>query len=221
MNSLLYSPKLLKGGIALIDPKDLTVQKIIALQYNPHTVTRTLQMQNAGGEGGEGDQSEALRRKGPAIETIKVEAEIDAADQLEIGHDVIEQYGIQPQLAALEMIVNPSAEELKRSQSLFEEGALEIFPQESLLTVFIWGGQRILPVIITEFSITEDAFDPSLNPLRAKVSLGMRVLNADDLGVAHIGSRLFMSSLERKEKLRDLFSNNRLSALGITMEDIT
>ena len=39
-----------------------------------------------------------------------------------------------------------------------------------------------MPVRITEFSITEEAFDPALNPIRAKVSLGMRVLSVDDLG---------------------------------------
>ena len=34
----------------------------------------------------------------------------------------------------------------------------------------------MLPVKLTEFSITEEAFDVNLNPIRAKVSLGMRVL---------------------------------------------
>ena len=44
-----------------------------------------------------------------------------------------------------------------------------------------------MPVRITEFSITEEAFDPKLNPIRAKVSLGMRVLTVDDLGFDHKG----------------------------------
>ena len=41
-----------------------------------------------------------------------------------------------------------------------------------------------VPVRLTDFSITEEAFDTMLNPIRAKVSLGMRVLTVDDLGFA-------------------------------------
>ena len=56
---------------------------------------------------------------------------------------------------------------------------------------------------LTEFSITEEAFDPALNPIRAKVSLGMRVLSVDDLGFEHKGGSLFMAYLQQKERLAD------------------
>ena len=36
------SPRLLKGGIVLIDPDSSAVRRIIALQYNPDTLSRTL-----------------------------------------------------------------------------------------------------------------------------------------------------------------------------------
>jgi hypothetical protein len=39
------------------------------------------------------------------------------------------------------------------------------------LALFVWSQHRILPVRVTDFSITEEAFDPALNPIRAKVSL--------------------------------------------------
>ncbi len=68
------SPRTLKGGIVSIDPRTSAVLRVITLQYNPDSVSRTLQMQSAG-EGG--DQSEALRLKGPPVETIKIEAEWD------------------------------------------------------------------------------------------------------------------------------------------------
>ena len=42
------TPRLLKGGIVLIDPETAAVQRVIALQYNPDTLTRTLQVQGAG-----------------------------------------------------------------------------------------------------------------------------------------------------------------------------
>ena len=63
-----------------MDPDTSAVIRVIVLQYNPDTLSRTLQVQ---GVGAQGDRSEALRLKGPAVETIKVDAEIDATDQLE------------------------------------------------------------------------------------------------------------------------------------------
>ena len=58
------SPKLLKGGIVLIDPETAPVQRIIALQYNPDSLSRTLQIKGVGAEGG--DRSEALQAQGTA-----------------------------------------------------------------------------------------------------------------------------------------------------------
>ncbi len=80
-------------------------------------------------------------------------------------------------------------------------GALEIIPLEQPLTLFVWSASRVVPVRLTEFSVTEEAFDPQLNPIRAKVSLGLRVLNVDDLGFAHPGGQMFMSYLANKEQL--------------------
>ena len=78
MSSFPRTPYVLKGGIVLLDPTTSQVQRIIVLQYNPDTITRSLQVQ-AVSEGS--DRSEALRLKGPPVETFKVEAEIDAANE--------------------------------------------------------------------------------------------------------------------------------------------
>jgi hypothetical protein len=214
MTSFPGSPRLLKGGIVLLDPDTGALQRIIALQYNPDTLTRTLQVQGVGAESG--DRLEALRLKGPPVETIKVEAEIDATDQLEVADGTVTQVGIYPQLAALETIVYPTSAELQASNALAASGTLEIAPMEALLTLFVWSKQRILPMRLTEFSITEEAFDPSLNPIRAKVSLGMRVLSIMDLGFDHKGGSLFMSYLRNKEQLVSRSQAGALSALGIT-----
>ena len=199
------SPRLLKGGIVLLDASTGIVQRIISLQYNPDTLTRTFQVQGPG-EGS--DRAEALRLTGPPQETYKLEAEIDAADQLEFPKQEqnkrVMQYGIYPQLAALETIVYPDSSQLIANNSLAASGTLEIVPVESPLTLFVWSKSRSLPVRITEFSITEEAFDPNLNPIRAKVSLGMRVLNVNDLGFDHRGGSLFMTYHQRLERLADM-----------------
>jgi hypothetical protein len=210
------SPRLLKGGIVLLNAVSGAIERIIVLQYNPVTLTRTLQAQGFGGEGG-GDRSQVLRLKGPPIETIKLEAEIDATDQLEFPdqHQITAQYGIYPQLAALETILYPSSSQLQANDALALAGTLEIAPMEAPLTLFIWSKNRILPVRLTEFSVTEEAFDPSLNPLRAKVNLGLRVLNVNDLGFEHKGGSLFMVYQQQLEHLADLNQSGTLSAFGI------
>ena len=215
MSSFPGSPKLSRGGLVLLDATSGNVRQIIALQYNPDTLSRTLQVQGVGGEGG--DRSEALRLKGPAVETIKLDAEIDATDQLEVPdqHPNAVQFGIQPQLAAIETLVYPTAAELIAGNELAGAGTIEIAPTETWLTLFVWSRQRVLPVRVTECSITEEAFDPSLNPIRAKISLGLRVLSIDDLGFSHKGGSLFLAYLKNKEQLAKKFVGGTPGQLGL------
>ncbi|MCS7002578.1 MAG: hypothetical protein NZ518_07010 [Dehalococcoidia bacterium] len=216
MTTFPLSPRLLKGGIVLIDPESSAIQRIIALQYNPDTVSRTLQVQGfTGGTGGEANRSEALRLKGPPVETIKLDAELDATDQLEMADGVAVQVGIHPQLAALEILVYPTSAQLLANNALARSGTLEIAPMQAPLSLFVWSKNRIVPVRITDFSVTEEAFDPNLNPIRAKVSLGMRVLSVDDLGFNHKGGSLYMIYQQQKEALAALYRGGTLGALGI------
>ena len=208
------SPKLLKGGLVLVDPDTAAVQRVIGLQYNPDSLTRTLQVQ---GVGENADRSEVLRLKGPPIETFKLEAELDLADQLEFpdDHPVAVQVGLHAQLAALETIIYPPSDRLIANDNLAKGGTLEIAPMESALILFVWSKVRIVPVRLTEFSITEEAFDTSLNPIRAKVSLGMRVLSVVDLGFAHHGGALYMAYQQQKERLAAQAQAGSLNLLGI------
>jgi len=214
MTTFPRSPRILKGGLVLIDPGTSAVLRIIVLQYNPDTLSRTLQVQGVGADSG--DRSEALRLKGPPVETIKVDAEIDATDQLELPDQNQNQFGIFPQLAALETIIYPTSNLLQANNSLAQAGTLEIAPMESALTLFVWSKTRIVPVRLTDFSVTEEAFDTALNPIRAKVSLGMRVLNVNDLGFNHKGGNLFMIYLRQKEQLAAMMQTGALGALGLT-----
>jgi hypothetical protein len=215
MTTFPNSPRLLKGGIVLIDSQTSAVLRVIALQYNPDTLSRTLQIQAVGESG---DRLEALRLKGPPNESIKLEAEIDATDQLEFPDQnrTTAALGIFPQLAALETIVYPTSAQLQSNNSLAQTGTLEISPAEAPLSLFVWSKTRTLPVRITDFSITEEAFDAALNPIRAKISLGMRVLSVNDLGFDHKGGNLFMTYLRSKEQLAGKGQGASLSKLGIT-----
>jgi hypothetical protein len=208
------SPRLVKGGLVQMDPASGRVLRVIALQYNPDSLSRTLQVQAVDSGG---NPSQALRLKGAAVETIRVEAEIDATELLDdpTANAIAVQLGIHPQLAALEELVQPRADDLQTNDALASAGVLEVLPLEAPLTLFVWSKQRVVPVRVTDLSVTEEAFDVALNPIRAKVSLSLRVLSVDDLGFQHRGGTLFMAYLRNKEALAAAATQVQLSTLGV------
>ena len=204
------SPRLLKGalvGVDLFNP----LASIIIFQYNPHTLTRSLKARAMGGEGA---TSEAMRLTGAPEETIRVEIEIDATDQLEKAVGTAVSMGIYPQLSALEMLIYPKSSLVIANTVLMALGTIEIAPPLAPFTLFIWGAKRVLPVRLTEFSITEEAFDVNLNPIRAKASLGLRVLSYNDLPVTHPGYHLFLAHQIVKETMAVIGSANDLTAVA-------
>jgi hypothetical protein len=192
------SPIVRQGAILSLDPNTGAMLGKIVLQYNPDTLTRSLKPQSVGDQP---DRTEILRLKGPAIETIKAEVEIDATDQLDASDPVAMSLGIAPQLSALELLVYPTSATLIHNEQLSESGTLEILPMDSALTMFAWNVHRITPVRITDLEITEEAFDPQLNPIRAKVSLGMRVLNVNDVAFVSPAGGLYMAYQIVKEAM--------------------
>lgn len=213
MSGTLGSARLLRGGIVLVNGTTGAVIRIIALQYNPETLTRSFQIKGVSGESG--DHLEALRLKGPPVESIKLDAEIDATDELAAGDPLAREVGLHARLAALETIIYPASSALFAGNSQAAMGSIEIAPMQGPLTLFVFGQNRIVPVRISELSITEEAFDINLNPIRAKISLGMRVLSVDDLGFDTKGGGLFMTYLQAKERLAGRSLPGSFGALGI------
>jgi hypothetical protein len=202
------TPQVMKGAIVGIDPFN-PLASIVVFQYNPDTLTRTLQAQSAGTQGG--DRSEAMRLKGAPVESIKLDVEIDATDQLERDNALAESLGIYPQLSALEMLIYPKSALVLVNTALLAAGAMEVIPPAAPLTLFIWGPKRILPVRLTEFSITEEAYDVQLNPIRARVSLGLRVLSYNDLPLTDPGFALFLAHQVVKEAMATIGSVGNLA----------
>jgi hypothetical protein len=215
--SLSSSPRLIKGGLVILAPGGGAVRAMISLQYNPDSLSRSYQVQGVGGDGG-GERAQPFRLKGPAVESIKLEAEIDATDQLQFPEQNANAvaFGVAPQLATLEALVNPSVAELLAHNALAASGTLEIVAPEAPLVLFVWSAQRVVPVRVTEFSITEEAFDAALNPIRARVSLGLRVMTTDDLGFAHKGGQIFVNHLRAREALAGRAGSATLASLGIS-----
>jgi hypothetical protein len=210
------SPRVTKGGLVLIAPETGAILRVIPFQYNPETLSRTLLVQGVGAESG--DRLEALRLKGPPVETMKLDVEIDATDHLGQSQPdrTAVEVGILPELAALELILYPESAKLQEDIDLARAGTLEIIPEEAPLALLVWSRNRVLPVRLTEFTVTEEMFDVALNPIRAKISLGMRVLSVNDLQSGHRGTSVYLGYQQQKERLATKRASAALSTLGIT-----
>lgn len=202
------SPKLLKGAIVAFRPP-VPVPVVIPFQINPESLSRTVEARAAEGEG----SAQSFRLAGAPSETIKVETVFDAADDLEKSDGIVSESGLHPRLAALETLIYPQSATVIANSILMNIGTIEILPMKSPFTVFIWGKQRILPVKLTSLSITEEAYDPQLNPIRAKVSMDLAVLSYSDLRTTHPGYAMFLAHQVVKEAMALIGQANSLGAV--------
>lgn len=176
-------PKLLKG--ALVDSNLLAFPPLIVpFQFNPETIQRrrsTTLRDPAARQGREqqAPKGEALGEAQTTLvqpETLSMDIRLDATDALEKGDAIAGQFGVLPALSALEMMIVP------RSRSIFA-GALGLSAdfgfgnrQATPVLIFVWGRQRVYPVRLTDLTINEQEYNPSLCPTRVTVGVSMQVL---------------------------------------------
>jgi hypothetical protein len=197
MSSSPRTPKIARAALVSVDPLS-PPPNLVVFQYNPDQLTRSIHPLTAGAEAEKGD---VLRLRGPVQETIKLDIDLDATDQLEAADGVATRLGLLPALSALETLVYPKAAVMIANQVLSAIGVIEVIPPPAPLTLLVWNAARIVPVRMQDFTITEEAFDVALNPIRAKVSLSLRVLTYTDLGLLTPGGALFMAQQIAKEAL--------------------
>lgn len=202
MTGLSLSPPLQKGAIVSIDIFN-PISSVAIFQYNPDQLSRSLTPNYS--QAGSG-KAEPLRLSGPPTETISVNLKIDLIDQMEQGANGPLGGGIAGYLAALEMMVYPKSKLVGINQGLLLAGTMEVVPPAAPLTLFIYGWKRVVPVKIESLSITETAHDVALNPIRADVSLSMRVLTYNDLSMVNPGYWAFLTHQVVKETLATVAS---------------
>ncbi|UBF28592.1 hypothetical protein K9N68_12355 [Kovacikia minuta CCNUW1] len=199
MSTFPGSPRLFKGAIVSLDPTTKRPLSTIAFQYNPETLTRTLGIRQAPQENS--SRTEALRLGGAPTESITLNIVLDATDRLEKAEPTALALGVYPQLSALELLIYPKSSKVAFNMAKAKSGIKEIVPLEAPITLLVWGVQRVLPVRVTSFTITEEAYDVALNPIRAKVALSFQVLTYNDLPWNSLGSRLFFAHQVKKEQI--------------------
>jgi hypothetical protein len=181
---------------------------VIVFQYNPEQLGRRLAHRAAPPDPGSvgAAREDSFRVLGPPVETINLSVVLDAADQLERPEQNAEVAvnGLHPALAALELLLYPPSTQVLLNRGLAQAGSVQVCPADLPLTFLVWGKSRAVPVRLTDFSVTEEAFDPSLNPIQAKVELAMRVLTYMELKEDTIGFGAYLAYQTQKEVLARL-----------------
>lgn len=200
------SPKLLKGALVVFpSQKPGPPPTVIVFQYNPEQLSRSLAPRAAPPDPGSvgGAREDALRVLGPPVETINLSVVLNATDQLEQPEQNLEVAvnGLHPALAALELLLYPPSPQVLLNRVLAQAGSVQIAPPDLPLTLLVFGKSRAVPVRLTSFSIAEEAFDPRLNPIQAKVDLGMQVLTYMELKEDTIGFGAYIAYQAQKEAL--------------------
>lgn len=207
------SPRLIKGALIGIDPLSPLANAIV-FQYNPDTMTRRLEARAVSQEG---DRGEAMRLTGAPKETITLNIELDATDQLERDDQLAMTMGLNPTLAALEMMLYPKSASVIANDVLSLVGTIEVIPIDGPMILFVWGPTRVLPVRLTSFSITEEQYDQMLNPIRAKVELSLTVLSYHDLSLLSPARALFLAHHMAKEVMALTNVANSTVNIGVSL----
>jgi hypothetical protein len=201
------SPSLLKGALVSYEEPFLgVVPSVIVFQYNPEELSRSLQTRAAPWEyrmSGEA-RDDAFLALGPPIESINLTVEIDATDQLEGQNPIVQLRGIQPQLSSLELLMYPRSTQVLLNLAAARAGTWTLQIENTPVVLLVWGAARVLPVRITSLNITEQAFDTMLNPILARVDLGLQVMTYLELRDDNIGNGVYMSMMVQREVLARL-----------------
>lgn len=161
------------------------ISNIVVFQFNPESLTRSIQVPARNTTVTARETSQAGE---PPVERVTISAAFSASDALNDNNDLARQFGVGPQLAALEKMVYPASTNTGLIGAAIDaigdaiagalgDGATQPIPREPQPRIlFIWGRTRALPVIIESMTITEQQYDYQLNPVEAQVSIGLAVV---------------------------------------------
>lgn len=208
-------PNINRGVLILLDPKANSytdrANSYFAFKYNPERLVHTFSQNAPSLPSGNltpnmgGQPSEYF---GLTFDLDSVD--LDSQNQSQIAADL----GIHPALAMLELMMQPQTADNKI-----------VLP----IVVFKWGSKRLVVANVVNMSVEEKTFDQTLNPIRATISLTLRVLNVSEVGnnaaaksvcLGHQNTRITLADAYRFQTGQGGFSGGSgspASALGSSL----
>jgi hypothetical protein len=200
-------PNVQQGALIVYDSQAPGTQpsRQIVFQYNPETLKRSFATRSPQKDASQSTaaREDVLSVPGPPVESITLSIELDAADQLDDPQhaDQLDSDGLHGALASLELLLYPATSQVSQIEQQADQGAVQVHPGDTPLVILAWGASRVVPVQLTSLSISEELFDPALNPIGAKVELGLKVLTYMEFTRASVGRDTFIAHQKRKEEL--------------------
>jgi hypothetical protein len=187
-NGYSQAPKLLSGAfVQLLEDVVGFIPSVVTFQYLPETITRALEPWNPMevDDADHGSQSPTVQPFDVPQKFTGFQLVLDASDGMNAAHPVYDQFGIEPQLAALRKLTQASEGLLGDLVSSFKDlagiGGGEAKRPTVAPTLLVLGRRVALPVRITGYTEEVTLHSPTLYPLRATVSLDMEVMTPDTL----------------------------------------
>jgi hypothetical protein len=171
-----------QGAFAIYEPDDTALlSRFIPFRFNPEGLTRQLAIEQAQGGGSaaaagateaQGEQG-ADAGSGSLKESVSVLLRFDLAERAATLSALPAEYGVMPEIAALEDLLHPAETEAEAPS----DGSEPVRARGRLpLVLFIWGERRVMPVKITGMTIAESLYNAKLYPIRAEVEVSLELL---------------------------------------------
>lgn len=179
--------------VQLIEDIIGVIPNIIAFQYNPETITRSVEPWNPFevDQTNRGAQAPTVQPYSPQ-ETFSFSLEFHAADGMEIGNPLAMATGVASQIAALHKLTQPSegllGDLVSSAKALAGNENASAERPTVPVTLLILGPGIIYPVRVTSISVEEKEFSPLLYPIHATVALEFTVLTPDVFKCRHTAS---------------------------------
>lgn len=184
--------------------------QMIEFHLNPESLKRDIELSESSGGGNKTGQEKVgmgsdLRTDQRLGQKLSIEFMLDAKEYPD-------DKGLLPILSAIERLMEP--EQLASSETSAEHKNPPFTLRQVL---FRWGTSYLLPVKIENLSIEESEFYRDLTPIRAKVSIEMKMLIPDTTqGVSMLMKDAYKHTIEkRKEHADSYFNNKKLDKDGV------
>jgi hypothetical protein len=215
----------LRGAFIAYEPHGYPQkQRVIPFRFNPEAISRTVAVeagQSGGGVAGAAQgataapaaEASADQTIGTIKESFTVQIRLDFADRDQSVRGLNEEFGVAPEIAAIEDLLYPAPTQANASS----DGSQPVSPAPDRPTVlFVWGRKRVLPVRIASLKIDETVYNNHLNPVRAEIEASLEVLGeAEALNNQAVRSALDHTTAGRRDLAKMYYRNTAAQGSNI------